>query len=105
MEPLKLRWRPFYPDVRVPLSEIKWHCPPILGVSKLFVSNASSTGRSLDQVLKIAAAHGDKVIPVLANQYNYCDGNAKDLAWYQTGYRTEIGPGDIVTYQDLCRRW
>ena len=47
----------------------------------------------------IAAAHNDKVVPALANQYDYCDGPAKTLAWYQSGYDSTVEPGDIVTYR------
>ena len=64
-----------------------------------FVSNGTLNWTSFDQVLAIAAAHGDKVIPALANQYSYCDGAAKTLAWYQSGYKTTIEPGDIVPYR------
>jgi mannan endo-1,4-beta-mannosidase len=63
-----------------------------------FVSNGSLNWTSFDHVLAIAAAHGDKVIPVLADQYSYCDGAAKDLAWYQSGYETTVEPGDVVPY-------
>jgi hypothetical protein len=64
-----------------------------------FVSNGSFNWTNLDEVLSIAAAHDDKVIPVLANQYDYCDGAAKDLAWFQDGYTSTIQPGDIATYR------
>jgi mannan endo-1,4-beta-mannosidase len=90
-----------YPNVGVPLSDMPngivirfW------AFQNLFVSGKSFNWSQFDQVLKIAAAHGDKVIPVLANQYSYCDGTAKDLAWYESGYRTAIGAGNLVTYQD-----
>ena len=36
---------------------------------------------------------------VLANSWDYCDGRAKDLAWFQNGYKTTVEPGDIVTYR------
>jgi endo-1,4-beta-mannosidase len=63
-----------------------------------FVSNGSFSWTNLDKVLAIAAAHDDKVIPVLANQSSYCD-TAKDLPWYQSGYRTTVEPGDLTTYR------
>jgi mannan endo-1,4-beta-mannosidase len=64
-----------------------------------FVSNGQFDWTNLDRVLAIAAAHGDRVIPVLANQYDYCDGAAKDLAWYQSGYESRIEAGEIVPYE------
>ena len=89
-----------YPDVGVPLSDMPsgivfrfW------AFQDFFVSDGSFNWTNLDQVLATAAAHGDKAIPVLAYSGNYCDGPAKDLAWYQSGYRTTLEPGDIVTYR------
>jgi mannan endo-1,4-beta-mannosidase len=89
-----------YPDVGVPLSEMPsgivirfW------AFQNFFVSNGSFNWTNFDRVLAIAAAHNDKVIPTLANEYSYCDGPAKDLAWYQSGYRNVVEPGDIVTYR------
>jgi mannan endo-1,4-beta-mannosidase len=63
-----------------------------------FVSDGHFDWTNLDRVLAIAAAHGAKVIPVLANQYGYCDGQMKDLAWYQSGHQSEVRPGNIVPY-------
>jgi len=90
-----------YPDVGVPLSQMPsgivirfW------AFQNFFVSHKSFNWSNFDQVLKIAAAHGDKVIPVLANQLSYCDGPSKDLDWYSSGYKTTIGAGDIVTYRE-----
>lgn len=64
----------------------------------LFVSDGAFNWTHFDSVLEMAAAHSDKVIPVLANQYDYCD-TAKNLAWYQSGYRTSVEPGDLVPYR------
>jgi mannan endo-1,4-beta-mannosidase len=90
-----------YPDVGVPLSQMPngivfrfW------AFQNFFVADGSFDWSNFDQVLAIAAAHGDRVIPVLANQYSYCDGATKDLVWYKNGYRTTIGAGDIVTYRE-----
>ena len=89
-----------YPDVGVPLSQMPsgvvfrfW------AFQNFFVSNGHFDWTNLDRVLAIAAAHGDKVIPVLANQYAYCDGHTKNLAWYQNGYQSGVGPGEIVAYK------
>ena len=92
-----------YPNVGVPLSEMPdgivfrfW------AFQNFFLSNGSFNWTNLDQVLAIAAAHNDKVIPVLANQHNYCDGPAKDLAWYQGGYRTTVDTGDDCHLPSIC---
>ena len=55
----------------------------------------------MDQTLAIAAAHGVKVIPVLANQWADCDQGYgyKTKAWYQTGYQG-VDPSGIVSYRD-----
>ncbi len=94
-----------YPDVGVPLSDMPngivirfW------AFQNFFVSDGSFNWTNFDQVLTIAAAHGDKVIPVLANQYNYCDGTAKDLAWYQSGYKTAVGPATLSTYREYVSK-
>ena len=89
-----------YPNIGVPLSEM------LSGVvirfwafQSFFVSNGSFNWANFDQVLAIAAAHDDKVIPVLANEYAYCDGAEKSLPWYQGGYQSTVEPGDIVPYK------
>ena len=89
-----------YPDVGVPLSQMaSGIVVRFWAFQNFFVSNGAFDWTHFDQVLAIAAAHGDKVIPVLANQYNYCDGAAKDLGWYQRGYQSVVGPGDLVPYR------
>lgn len=89
-----------YPNVGVPLSDMSsgivirfW------AFQDFFVSNGSFNWSNFDTVLQLAAQHHDRVIPVLANQYAYCDGPAKDLAWYQSGYKTTVAPGDLVPYR------
>lgn len=54
-----------------------------------------------DDVLAAAARDHERVIVTLANEWAYCDGPLKTLGWWQTGYRTAVGPGDLTTY----RRW
>ena len=90
-----------YPDVGVPLSRMpKGTVVRFWAFQNFFVSKRSFDWTNFDRVLRIAAAHGDKVIPVLANQLDYCDGAGKDLSWYQRGYRFSIRSGDRVSYRD-----
>ena len=65
-----------------------------------FVSNGQFNWTNFNDVLSAAAAHGDRVIPVLGNEWNYCDGPAKDLSWYQGGYATTVQSGDVTTYKN-----
>ncbi len=88
-----------YPDVSVPLSQLpRGTVVRMWAFQNFFVSDGAFNWTNLDQVLAIAASYGDKVIPVLANQYSYCD-TAKNLAWYQSGYQNTVEPGDLVTYR------
>jgi len=94
-----------YPDANVPLS----HMPSGIvfrfwAFQNFFVRGRSFDWTNFDRVLAIAAAHHDKVIPVLANEYAYCDGNAKTLAWYQRGYRASIGAHTLVPYRVYAAR-
>jgi mannan endo-1,4-beta-mannosidase len=89
-----------YPSVEVPLADMpSGIVVRFWAFQNFFVSNGSFNWANFDQVIAIAAAHDDKVIPVLANQYDYCDGPAKSLAWYQSGYESTVAPGDLVSYR------
>jgi endo-1,4-beta-mannosidase len=54
-----------------------------------------------DATIAAAAAHNMRVIPVLANEWNYCDGPMKYLPWWQSGYKTTVNPGELTSY----RQW
>jgi hypothetical protein len=89
-----------YPDVGAVLSQLPsgivfrfW------AFQNFFVQNGAFSWTNFDQVLSIANAYGDRVIPVLANQYQDCDGVSKDLQWYQSGYASSVDPGDLVPYR------
>jgi hypothetical protein len=89
-----------YSNVGVPLSDMpSGTVIRFWAFQNFFVSGGTFDWANLDQVLAIAAAHGDKVIPVLANEYQSCDGETKDLTWYQSGYKSAIAPGDLVPYR------
>lgn len=56
--------------------------------------------RAIDAVFNAAAAHGQRVLPVIANQWSECDSGAeRTVAWYRTGYQTSLLPylREIVT--------
>jgi mannan endo-1,4-beta-mannosidase len=92
-----------YPNIGTPLSQMpRGTVVRFWAFQNFFVSHGSFNWANLDQVLSIAQANGDKVIPVLANQYDYCD-TAKDLPWFQSGYRTQVEQGDLVTYRDYVK--
>jgi mannan endo-1,4-beta-mannosidase len=89
-----------YPDVEVPLSRMpNGTAFRFWAFQNFFVSNGVFDWTNLDHVVSVAAAHGDKIIPVLANQLDYCD-SAKDLVWYESGYKSKIERGNLVTYRD-----
>jgi mannan endo-1,4-beta-mannosidase len=67
---------------------------------------------AFDNLLRIASAHGYKVIPVLANQWSDCEGwpgndprpGYRNETWYMTGYRTQpTAPGLSGTYEQWVR--
>jgi mannan endo-1,4-beta-mannosidase len=67
---------------------------------------------AFDNLLRVAAAHGYKVIPVLANQWSDCEGwpgndprpGYRNESWYRTGYRTQpTAPGLSATYEQWLR--
>jgi len=94
-----------YPDVGVPLS----HMPSGIvfrfwAFQNFFVRGNSFDWTNFDRVLSIAAAHHDKVIPVLANQHPYCDGKTKTLAWYRDGYRGSVGPRSLLPFRAYAAR-
>ena len=59
----------------------------------------SSTWAAFDRVLNSAAAHGLKVIPVLVDEWQYCEPPSinKDLNFYQSGY-TQSGYGYPLSF-------
>ena len=57
---------------------------------------------AFDHTLAVAAAHGDKVIVTLGNEWGSCESRrsvVKTVGWYETGYRTEVLPGTTVPYR------
>jgi endo-1,4-beta-mannosidase len=70
------------------------------------VSRAGKIDWSIfDHTLAVAASHGEKVIPVLGNQWDTCDsGRYRNEAWYQNGYNVgPDGPHSPLSYQDWVK--
>jgi endo-1,4-beta-mannosidase len=70
----------------------------------LATSNGVRDWTVFDHTLQVAAAHHQRVIVTLADQWGSCDtlpSTYKTLAWYQSGYRTQVSAGMIVPY----RQW
>lgn len=63
--------------------------------------NGTRNWSAFDATVAAAASAGQKVIAVLANEWNYCDGPQKYLDWWQTGYKTTTLAGDLTPY----RQW
>jgi hypothetical protein len=90
-----------YPDVTVPLSHLpRGAVLRFWAFQNFFVSDGSFDWSNFDDVVRAASSRGAKVIPVLANQYSYCDSTRKDLDWYEGGYKSTISPGELVAYRD-----
>lgn len=64
-----------------------------------FVNSGAFDTTQFDNALSAAAAHNDKIIPVLYNQYNYCEAQTKTLSWYRTGYLTTVNSGELYSYE------
>lgn len=63
---------------------------------------------AFDHTLAVAAAHGQRVIATLANQWGDCENASgspvyKTEAWYSSGYRSTVDPGMTATYRDWVR--
>jgi mannan endo-1,4-beta-mannosidase len=63
---------------------------------------------AFDHTLAEAAAHGQRVIATLTNQWGDCENVSgspvyKAEAWYQSGYRSTVDPGMTATYRDWVR--
>ena len=65
--------------------------------------NGQRDWAAFDHTLKVAAAHNYKVIATLTDQYNYTEGPYKDLAFYQSGYKTDVWPTSTTDYRDYVQ--
>jgi endo-1,4-beta-mannosidase len=75
---------------------------------RLATTNGRRDWSAFDHTLLVAAAHGERVIVTLTNQWGDCE-NAfgkpayKSESWYQSGYRARVDAGMIKTYRDWVR--
>jgi mannan endo-1,4-beta-mannosidase len=67
------------------------------------ITNGGRDWSAFDHTLSAAAAHNEKVVVTLGNQWGDCDSSDryKPLSWYQGAYATQIDPGYLTTY----RQW
>jgi mannan endo-1,4-beta-mannosidase len=70
----------------------------------LATRNGQRDWTAFDHTLSVAAAHGFKVIVVLANQWPDCEpaSGYKDETWYRAGYKLP-DPSGVVSYRDWAR--
>jgi hypothetical protein len=70
---------------------------------KLATMNGTRDWRAFDHTLSVAAAHGQRVIVTLADQWGACEETDaaiyKDETWYASGYKTIVRSG-TVPYRD-----
>ncbi len=77
-----------------------WAHPPFLGFSD---GGTALDTRGMDRVLLAARRAGVLVLPVLGDQWHYCDGYQKNDSWYSGGYRSpQHGQG--VSYREAIRQ-
>lgn len=80
----------------------------IFAFQNFFAQNGKSLDwSSLDTVMALAKAHDDKVVLVLANEYNsntacqnYYGNTHTNINWFTNDYKNTIMPGDIMTYRN-----
>jgi mannan endo-1,4-beta-mannosidase len=62
--------------------------------------NGARDWTRMDATVAAAAAHHEKVIAVLANEWDYCDGPPKYLDWWQGGYANAVNFGELTSYRE-----
>jgi mannan endo-1,4-beta-mannosidase len=75
---------------------------------RLATTSGERDWSAFDHTLAVAAAHGERVIVTLTNEWGDCEnvsGNPtyKSESWYQSGYRSSVDAGMISTYRDWVR--
>jgi mannan endo-1,4-beta-mannosidase len=75
---------------------------------KLAMTNGVRDWSAFDHTLAVAAAHDQRVILTLTNQWGDCENVSgspvyKSESWYQSGYKANIDPGMTATYREWVR--
>jgi hypothetical protein len=60
--------------------------------------------RPFDQLVRFAAQNHIRLIPVLADQWSYCEPPFKTASWYRWGYVHRALPGELVPYRRYVRQ-
>jgi hypothetical protein len=60
---------------------------------------------AFDHTVAVARRHGVRIVATLADQWGSCDSGPdravyKGEAWYESGYRSHVGPGSTRPYRD-----
>jgi mannan endo-1,4-beta-mannosidase len=60
--------------------------------------------RPFDRLVRFATRNHLRLIPVLADQWSYCEPPFKTASWYAWGYRHRALPGELVQYRRFVRQ-
>jgi endo-1,4-beta-mannosidase len=75
---------------------------------RLATTNGLRDWSAFDHTLAVAAAHGDRVVVTLTNQWGDCENASgspvyKSEGWYQSGYKSGVDAGMTETYREWVR--
>ena len=75
---------------------------------RLAITNGVRDWSAFDHTLAVAAAHGQRIVVTLTNQWGDCENVTgspvyKYESWYQSGYRSSVDAGMTTTYREFVR--
>lgn len=75
---------------------------------RLATTNGARDWSAFDHTLAVAAAHGQRVIATLTNQWGDCENASgdpvyKSESWYQSAYKSRVDAGMTATYREWVR--
>jgi len=75
---------------------------------RLATRNGHRDWSAFDHTLAVAAAHGERIIATLTNQWGDCENTSggpayKSESWYRSGYRSSVDAGMATTYRNWVR--
>jgi mannan endo-1,4-beta-mannosidase len=75
---------------------------------RLATTNGVRDWSAFDHTLAVAAAHGERIVVTLTNQWGNCENISgspvyKSESWYQSGYKLSLDPGMTATYREWVR--